>query len=181
MVSPPKAHQGILSIDRYASPCGQLSVGGIDGQICLCEWDEPLRMKRSLNRLYRFLGITVEEAASPVTDRAFRQLDEYFAGQRKAFSLPLRMVGTPFQMEVWNLLTAIDYGNTTNYKWLSEQMKSPQAVRAVAAAIGANPMSILIPCHRVVGSDGSLTGYAGGLSAKHYLLALEKRHSDSPR
>lgn len=110
-----------------------------------------------------------------VLDHAARQLDEYFAAQRRVFDLPLLTVGTPFQRAVWELLTEIPFGETRSYAWLAAQLGHPRAVRAVAAANRANALSIFIPCHRVVGSDGSLTGYAGGLAAKRLLLGLEQQ------
>ena len=110
-----------------------------------------------------------------VLDRAVRQLDEYFAAQRRVFDVPLLTVGTPFQRAVWELLTEIPFGGTRSYAWLAAQLGHPRAVRAVAAANRANALSIFIPCHRVVGSDGSLTGYAGGLAAKRLLLGLEQQ------
>ena len=110
-----------------------------------------------------------------VLDCAARQLDEYFAAQRRVFDVPLLTVGTPFQRAVWELLTEIPFGGTRSYAWLAAQLGHPRAVRAVAAANRANALSIFIPCHRVVGSDGSLTGYAGGLAAKRLLLGLEQQ------
>lgn len=110
-----------------------------------------------------------------VLDHAARQLDEYFAGRRRVFDLPLLTVGTPFQRAVWELLTEIPFGETRSYAWLAAQLGHPRAVRAVAAANRANALSIFIPCHRVVGSNGSLTGYAGGLAAKRLLLGLEQQ------
>lgn len=110
-----------------------------------------------------------------VLDCAARQLDEYFAGRRRVFDLPLLTVGTPFQRAVWELLTEIPFGETRSYAWLAAQLGHPRAVRAVAAANRANALSIFIPCHRVVGSNGSLTGYAGGLAAKRLLLGLEQQ------
>lgn len=110
-----------------------------------------------------------------VLDRAVRQLDEYFAAQRRTFDIPLLTVGTPFQRAVWELLTEIPFGGTRSYAWLAAQLGHPRAVRAVAAANRANALSIFIPCHRVVGSSGSLTGYAGGLAAKRLLLGLEQQ------
>lgn len=106
-----------------------------------------------------------------------RQLDEYFAGQRHQFALPLSPHGTAFQMDVWTALRDIPYGQTTSYGELARQIKRPRAVRAVGAANGANPLAIIVPCHRVIGSNGSLTGYGGGLPAKKWLLAHEQRHA----
>lgn len=104
---------------------------------------------------------------------AVAQLDEYFAGERRGFDLPVRLDGTPFQVKVWQALRAIPYGTTTSYGALAKRVASPGAVRAVGLANGRNPVSIVVPCHRVIGADGSLTGYGGGLDRKRYLLGLE--------
>ena len=105
---------------------------------------------------------------------AVKELDEYFGGARCGFDIPLLLTGTSFQKEVREALTAIPFGETVSYAEIARRIGRPHAVRAVANAIGSNPLSIFIPCHRVVGSDGSLTGYAGGLGAKLRLLELEK-------
>lgn len=110
---------------------------------------------------------------TPVLEEAKRQLDEFFAGKRKAFDIQIRLVGTDFQQQVWNALLSIPYGVTKSYKEIAQCIGKPKAVRAVAGAIGANGISILIPCHRVIGSNRSLTGYAGGLVAKRMLLGME--------
>lgn len=104
-----------------------------------------------------------------------RQLDEYFAGKRKTFDIPLAMKGTPFQLAVWNELTRIGYGDTISYAELAHRIGRPAAVRAVGAANGANPIPVIVPCHRVIGTNGSLTGYGGGIERKQWLLALEGR------
>jgi methylated-DNA-[protein]-cysteine S-methyltransferase len=103
------------------------------------------------------------------------ELEEYFAGKRERFDLPLAFEGTAFQREVWNALLTIPYGETVCYKQLAEQIGRPKAVRAVGAANGANPIPIIVPCHRVIGADGSLTGFGGGLPLKRRLLELESR------
>lgn len=101
------------------------------------------------------------------------QLDEYFAGQRREFDVPLMFAGTEFQKVVWDELMLIPHGRTTTYGELARRIGRPAAVRAIANAVGSNALSILVPCHRVIGADGALTGYAGGLPAKRHLLALE--------
>ena len=113
------------------------------------------------------------EADHPLLQQAQRQLDEYFAGQRRAFELPLAPQGTPFQREVWFALADIPYGQTMSYAQLAAKLSRPTASRAVGAANGRNPLRILLPCHRVVGAKGSLTGFSGGLAAKRFLLELE--------
>lgn len=119
------------------------------------------------------LGPPVDAASSAVLADTTRQLREYFAGDRTRFALPLRPVGTPLQQRVWALLTEIPYGRTTTYGELARQLGGPGLARAVGAANARNPISIVVPCHRVVGGDGRLTGYAGGLDRKRWLLALE--------
>lgn len=113
------------------------------------------------------------EGPTPLLEEAARQLEEYFAGQRKVFSLPLAPKGTEFQLRVWQALLQIPYGETRSYGELAAMVGNPKACRAVGGANHRNPLSILIPCHRVVGTGGSLTGYAGGLNVKEFLLKLE--------
>lgn len=112
---------------------------------------------------------------------AARQLEEYFAGTRQQFDLPLHPSGTPFQLEVWGALLTIPYGETVSYAEIARRIRRPRAVRAVGAANGANPLSIIVPCHRVIGSHGDLVGYGGGLPVKRWLLAHERRHAPAPK
>ena len=106
------------------------------------------------------------------------QLDEYFQGKRTTFSLPFKLTGTPFQLAVWKELQNIPYGQTTSYKKKDQKINKPKAYRAVGVANNKNPLPIIIPCHRVIGSNGKLIGYAGGLKLKNYLLELEKSHTN---
>lgn len=106
------------------------------------------------------------------------QLDEYFQGKRTTFSSPFKLTGTPFQLAVWKELQNIPYGKTTSYKEIAQKINKPKAYRAVGMANNKNPLPIIIPCHRVIGSNGKLIGYAGGLKLKNYLLELEKSHTN---
>lgn len=106
------------------------------------------------------------------------QLDEYFQGKRTTFSLPFKLTGTPFQLAVWKELQNIPYGQTTSYKEIAQKINKPKAYRAVGMANNKNPLPIIIPCHRVIGSNGKLIGYAGGLKLKNYLLELEQSHTN---
>jgi len=115
----------------------------------------------------------------PILKSAVKQLESYFSGKRKEFDLPLEPVGTEFQKEVWEALRSISYGETVSYGDIARRIGRPNAVRAVGSAIGKNPLSIMIPCHRVIGASGKLTGFAGGLSTKEFLLNLESQF-DSP-
>ena len=116
-----------------------------------------------------------EARPSEVTDWAARELHEYLEGERRAFTFPYRLVGTPFRLQVWKELEKVPYGETTTYKRLAEAIGRPGAYHAVGGAVGANPLSICVPCHRVIGTNGSLTGYAWGLPMKEALLELERR------
>ena len=116
-----------------------------------------------------------EERPSQVTDWAARELHEYLEGERRAFTFPYRLVGTLFRLQVWKELEKVPYGETTTYKRLAEAIGRPGAYHAVGGAVGANPLSICVPCHRVIGTNGSLTGYAWGLPMKEALLELERR------
>ena len=146
-----------------------------------CYLESPLGTLRlvsdgtALNRLELpdLIGADGELADSQILREARRQLLDYFAGKRRTFDLPLAARGTDFQRQVWRVLTHIPFGDTRSYAAIARQLKRPRAVRAVGAANGKNPLPIIVPCHRVIGSNGSLTGYAGGLAAKKQLLALE--------
>ncbi|SEN00225.1 methylated-DNA--[protein]-cysteine S-methyltransferase [Halomonas caseinilytica] len=123
------------------------------------------------------IAFVMEKDAAPrpneITERARQQLAEYFAGERREFDLPLAPEGTDFQQRVWEALTTIPYGQTRNYAEIAEQLRCKGGQRAVGAANGKNPIAIVVPCHRVIGSDGRLTGYAGGIGRKQWLLAHE--------
>lgn len=124
---------------------------------------------------------TRQEAESEVLRQAVGALHDYFSGNSRGFSVPIRPNGTPFQLEVWQKVAAIPYGKTLSYKALAQQLGSPNLTRAVGSANGSNPLGLLIPCHRVVGADGDLTGYAWGLDRKKWLLAHESGLSGAPR
>ena len=159
---------------EYSSPCGKLLTGVHGDYIVLCDWMVEGRIEKTLGRLQKYLSHEHENDNLALLQRLASQLDEYFKGRRREFDLPLITFGTEFQKAVWQSLCKIPYGTTVSYKEVADSVSRPAGVRAVANAIGANPLSILIPCHRVVGSNGSLTGYAGGLTAKQYLSGMEK-------
>ena len=124
-------------------------------------------------RIARGLNVEFIEGETAVLSETKRQLDEYFRAERKRFELPLLLVGSDFQKRVWGALLGVAYGETSSYLGLAEKVGNKSAVRAVASANGANAISIIVPCHRIIGSKGELVGYAGGLRAKERLLALE--------
>lgn len=164
-----------ICVQRYHAPCGDLLLGSFDGRFCLCNWVVEKHPGRVDRRLQGLLKAVYVEKPSGVVQEAAAQLDEYFRCGRTAFSVPLLLAGTGFQKSVWQQLADIPYGQTVSYGELARQLGRPAAVRAVANANGANALSIFLPCHRVVGSDRSLTGYGGGLAAKRFLLELEKQ------
>ncbi|WP_454885923.1 methylated-DNA--[protein]-cysteine S-methyltransferase [Sphingomonas oryzagri] len=153
-----------------ASPVGELTLVASDDGLVAVLWkdDAPDRVR---------LGTLAYTPDHPHLVQAGRELGDYFAGRRTAFSVPLDMRGTDFQKSVWQALLAIPFGETRSYADIATQIGRPSATRAVGAANGRNPISIIAPCHRVIGSNGSLTGFAGGLAAKGYLLGLESRQA----
>ncbi|MBQ8957581.1 MAG: methylated-DNA--[Bacteroidales bacterium] len=162
-----------ISLQYYDSPCGTLRLGSFDGQLCLCDWVDGWHGQATEKRLKHGLKAGFVEESSAVIDAARRQLDAYFHRKRREFELPLLFVGTKFQKKVWAELLRIPYGTTISYSKMARNIGLPNAVRAVANANGANAISIIAPCHRVIGSNGTLTGYGGGLGTKQFLLELE--------
>ena len=164
----------ILYTQVFPSPAGDLLLGECEGALCLCDWlINPSRRESMARRMRKGLHAVFQPGETPLLQEACAQLHHYFEGERQTFTLPLRLVGTPFQQEVWEVLRTIPYGKSCSYQTVARQIGRPTAVRAVANAIGANPLSLFIPCHRVIGQSGDLTGYAGGLEAKRSLLRLE--------
>lgn len=172
--------ENLISLQHYDSPCGRLVLASFADRLCLCDWSDNPFAERNRRRIEKYLKATSKTETSSVLEETKRQLDEYFAGKRKAFDIQLCLVGTDFQHKVWNALRSIPYGSTKSYKDIAQCIGKPKAVRAVAGAIGANAISILIPCHRVIGSNHSLTGYAGGLEAKRGLLGMETQERKNP-
>lgn len=164
-----------IFIRLYDSPCGVLRLGAWDDKLCLCDWDVPGHSDKVDRRLCRLLDAEFAEGETGVTRMAATQLDKYFAGCLREFDVPMIFAGTDFQKTVWNALLTIPYGTTISYAELASRIGMPKAVRAVANANGANAISIFAPCHRVIGSDHTLTGYAGGLRVKEFILNLEKQ------
>ena len=162
-----------ISLKYIRSPYGELILGSYGNQLCLCDL-RYRKMRNSINnRIQKGLDAYFQEEESPVILEAALQLSEYFSGERTKFDISISMIGSTFQISVWNELTNIKYGDTETYLGLSRRLGNEKAIRAVAAANGANALSIFVPCHRILGSNGELTGYAGGLDVKKKLLQLE--------
>lgn len=166
-----------IKILRYQSPVGMMFIGSCGDRLCMCDWASERRRDTIDRRICRHLNGEYEEGVSPVIETAVAQLDEYFAGKRRGFTVPLVFTGSDFQCQVWGELMRIPYGVTVSYAELARRIDNPGAVRAVASANATNPISIFVPCHRVIGSNHRLTGYGGGLVAKEWLLRLEKKVS----
>ncbi len=165
---------GIIHTAYFKNDYGELILGSYEQQLCLCDW-RYRKMRSSIDRRIQ-TGLQAEyvEEESDIIDETRKQLSAYFAGEQTRFDLPLLMVGSEFQKKVWELLLQIPFGKTESYMGLSKKLGDVKAIRAVASANGANVLSIIVPCHRIIGSDGNLTGYAGGLTTKRKLLRLEK-------
>lgn len=162
-----------IKTDYFKTPFGELLLGSFEDKLCLCDW----RYRKMRDAIDKKLKVSLDadyfDEVSEVVNNTKIQLSQYFKGERKLFEIPLLLIGTEFQKSVWNALQEIPYGKTISYLELSKNLKIEKAIRAIASANGANAISILIPCHRVIGSDGNLVGYAGGLNAKMNLLSLE--------
>jgi methylated-DNA-[protein]-cysteine S-methyltransferase len=148
------------------SPVGCLKIVVQETNLVAILWDNEKPNRVKLNSI-------IEDSTDALILETEKQLKEYFLRERKAFNLPIKMYGTGFQQEVWNLLKEIPYGRTCSYKDIALKLHNPMAVRAVGAANGRNPISIIVPCHRVIASNGSLSGFAGGITRKKILLDLE--------
>ncbi len=159
---------------EYKTKIGNLLFGSFDKKLCLLNFNFIKKQNYSLEKIKNFLDADIVESEDKVISLAKIQIDEYLAGIRKDFSVPILLIGTEFQKEVWTELLKIPYGATTSYLELAKKINRPKAVRAVGSANGANPIPIIVPCHRVINSNGNLGGYGGGLELKKYLLNLEK-------
>jgi methylated-DNA-[protein]-cysteine S-methyltransferase len=156
----------IVYFDRMPTPLGGMVLAS-DGDALIGAWFDGQRHQPPIAPAWQ------RQPGLPVLRRAAAELAEYFAGERVAFSVPLAPVGTPFQHDVWRAIAGVPYGATIAYRDLAARAGRPESIRAAGTATGRNPLSIIVPCHRIVGADGALTGYAGGLARKRSLLALE--------
>lgn len=157
----------------YPSLYGELIIGTYNNKLCVCDW-RYRKMRSAIDaRITKALGVAYIENENKLITETIQQLEEYFNGKRTTFNLPILLVGTAFQQQVWTALQQIPYGTTVSYMQQAITLQNKQAVRAVATANGANAIAIIVPCHRIIGSNGNLVGYAGGLTVKAKLLALE--------
>ncbi|WP_297607645.1 methylated-DNA--[protein]-cysteine S-methyltransferase [uncultured Sutterella sp.] len=169
----PLLQNAVVSTRSLTLPCGTLLLGAVDGTLAFCDWESGWHRATVQKRIDRFLKGPYENRPDALLDRTEAELREYWAGKRRTFDLPLLFLGTDFQKDVWNALLDIPWGETVSYGDLARRIGRPKATRAVGVAVGENPFSIIVPCHRVIGKDGSITGYGGGLDAKRMLLGIE--------
>jgi AraC family transcriptional regulator of adaptative response/methylated-DNA-[protein]-cysteine methyltransferase len=162
---------------KIETPLGVMIAGATDEGVCLLEFSDRRMLNTEYKDLAKYFNTTIQEGENKHFNILRKQLKEYFEGSRKEFSVPLVTPGTTFQQAVWKELMNIQYGTTRSYQEQSVALGKPDSIRAVANANGMNRISIIIPCHRVIGSDGRLTGYGGGLNRKRWLIDHEKKHS----
>ncbi len=167
----------IISITRILTPLGPMFAGAVEEGICLLEFSDRRMLETQLSRIKKAFKAKIVPGDHPHFVELNRQLKAYFSGELREFDLPLQLTATQFQQDVWNALVKIPYSETRSYQEQAVSIGKPKAVRAVATANGDNRISIIIPCHRVIGKNGSLTGYGGGLWRKRYLLDLEKKNA----
>ena len=165
--------ENTIHINYFKTPFGELILGSYNDKLCLADW-RYRKMRTAIDtRLQKYFKASYVENPTPIIKETKQQLIAYFNKELKEFSIPLTFAGTDFQQDVWNALQQIPYGETESYLGLSKIIGNEKAIRAVASANRANAISILVPCHRIIGKSGKLVGYAGGLPAKKKLLTLE--------
>ncbi len=165
-----------INIQYYKTRIGELILGSFEGKLCLLDFRYRKMRKIVDERIKKGLIADFIEKDDEILREARRQIDEYLSGERKEFDIPLLMIGTDFQKKVWHSLLKVDYGKTASYLDLAKKIENEKAVRAVAGANGANAISLIIPCHRIIENNGGPGGYGGGLSVKKRLLKLEKEN-----
>ena len=170
----------MIKTTRIETPIGEMVAEATKEGICLLEFSDRKTLSSQIDEIAGLLKTTTENGSNRHLRMLKKQIKEYFKGKRKEFSLHLLTPGTEFQQAVWKELLNIPYGSTRTYQGQADLLKNPGSVRAVAQANGANRIAIIIPCHRVIGSDGHLVGYGGGLERKKWLLDHEKKYSGKP-
>ena len=167
-----------ISIQYHKTEFGELILGSFNNQLCLCDWRYRKMRDAIDSRIKKGLNAEYTTQNTPIIAESIKQISEYIAGERVSFDIPLLLVGTDFQKSVWEELMKVPYGTTQSYLGLAKNMGNEKAIRAIATANGANAISIIIPCHRIIGSTGEMVGYAGGTPTKRKLLSLENRNTN---
>ncbi len=168
--------KNVINIVRFSGKLGPMYACATDKGLCLLEFTDRRMLETEFQDLCKRLNAVILPGENKFLTQAQKEITEYFKGKRKEFTVPFHTPGTDFQNKVWKILQDIPYGETRSYRQQAVNIENPKAVRAVANANGANRIAVMIPCHRVIGSDGSLTGYGGGLSRKEWLLKFEKEN-----
>ena len=170
-------NSGRLEIQYHKTKIGELVLGSYDSKLCLLDFRNRKMRFAVDNRLKKTLNAKFVVQDNKILKETRKQITEYLGAERKTFDLPILSVGSDFQKQVWEALLKINYGETASYLDIAKYIGNEKAVRAVASANGANAIAVIIPCHRIIGSDGELVGYGGGLPIKKRLLNLEEKHS----
>lgn len=168
--------KNIIATGTIKTPLGDMFCAATSKGICILSFFGQKNLEKQIEKVQKFFKAEAIPAHNKYFDCLQKELDEYFEGKLADFTVPLQLVGTPFQQDVWKILQSVPYGETISYKEEAELLKNPKAVRAVGSANGQNMISIIIPCHRIIQTGGALGGYAGGLDKKKALLKLENNH-----
>ncbi len=163
-----------INIQYYKTAIGELIIGSFEGELCLMDYRYRKQRNRVDTRIQKGLSAEYVIKSDDIIEKTISQIDLYLRAETKHIDIPLLMVGSDFQKSVWKALLEIPYGSTASYMQIANMIGNPKSVRAVANANGANAIAVIIPCHRIIGSDGSLVGYAGGLKSKRKLLEIER-------
>ena len=174
------SNPAVIKMTELTTPLGIMYAGATEDGVCLLEFTNRIRLEQEIKGLKDALQGGIQNGRNVHLDQLEVELQEYFEGKRKVFSVPLHTPGSEFEKSVWKKLQEIPYGRTWSYKEQSLAMNNPKAIRAIAATNGRNRIAIVIPCHRVIGSDGSMTGYAAGVERKKWLLRFERSNSETP-
>ena len=167
----------MIEIQYHKAKIGELIIGSYKGKLCLLDF-RYRRMRTTVDkRLKKELNCEFIIKENPVLKETIQQIEEYLLGERIEFDIPILLLGSEFQKLVWKALIKVEYGTTASYLTIAKAIKNDKSVRAVASANGANSIALIVPCHRIIGSDGSLTGYGGGLAIKKKLLNLENKNT----
>ncbi len=172
------AEATVINVIEIQTPLGPMLAGATPQGVCMLEFTNRIRFEKEMSDLKKLLNGFILPGRNPHLDQLENELSEYFEGKRKIFSVPLHTPGNEFSQTVWKTLQEIPYGKTCSYKEQAEKMNNPKAIRAIASTNGRNRLAIIIPCHRVIGSNGSMTGYAAGIDKKKWLLKFERDNSE---
>ncbi|MNY14996.1 Methylated-DNA--protein-cysteine methyltransferase [compost metagenome] len=169
-----------IIMTEFSTPLGPMLAGATTEGICILEFTNRIRLDKEINELQNLLNAIPVEGRNQHLDQLEIELQEYFDGKRKTFEVSIHTPGNDFAQSVWKTLQEIPYGTTCSYKQQADKMNNPKAIRAIATTNGRNRLAIIIPCHRVIGSNGSMTGYAAGIDKKKWLLKFERENSEIP-